>query len=303
MHFAGFPPEEDDVSDREVIDVPILRSTKFSLLANTANSSTSLLSATYGLTSIDGNFISDIPSKIRDAKETLNNIKLEVDSTRPGAEEMILHIALAANDFNPDKKTLFATKLWPISKTLGQYFVLGDLVKNQTVIEFGCGAAVPSICAVLGDAKFVCTTDYPSPAVIDNVWYNCRENLSPEQLNRIHVVGYKWGDDVSSLLSLLRSYNEEEFPKYDVVIASECIWKPDSHFILLQSIAAVIKSNGFVYITYTNHIPALEQEYKSFFDLAETKFNLVRVYDCSVTVKHMWNDGEVESYIVILQSK
>ena len=43
--------------------------------------------------------------------------------------------------------------------------------------------------------------------------------------------------------------------RYDVAIASECLWCHDQHENLLASIAAVLKPGGIALVTFSHHVP------------------------------------------------
>ncbi len=62
-------------------------------------------------------------------------------------EHHSFQLCKAENDFNADKKTLFATMIWNASRVLATYLLrdLAEDINAKTVIEFGSGAGMPSL--------------------------------------------------------------------------------------------------------------------------------------------------------------
>ena len=200
-------------------------------------------------------------------------------------------IATAPDDFNADKKTLFATMVWNGSKVLAQFILENcDLyIRGKRVIEFGAGAGLPSLCALQSGASFMCLTDYPSASVLTTLRKNLQANAeSTDLVSKSLVVGHKWGEDVRDLVvgSTL----------YDVVLAAECLWKHDCHQIFLQSIAACLKPGGIVLLTFSHHIPGLEADDLNFFVTARS-FGFEVIEATSVPSAHMWSEKTVDIYI------
>ena len=133
-------------------------------------------------------------------------------------DSLQLKVWVAENEFNQQKKTLFATHIWPGSRTLAKHVINNrSLVEGKSVLEFGAGAGIPSMAAKHVGAHFVCSTDYPAPAVLDNLRKNI--NLNCHDDRNIVVHGYMWGKEVSHLLAA------NEGQRFDVLLASECLWR------------------------------------------------------------------------------
>jgi predicted nicotinamide N-methyase len=114
-------------------------------------------------------------------------------------------------------------------------------------------------------------------------------------------VGYKWGEDFAPVLSKIRcSHSDDEIVMYDVALAAECLWRHDSHEILITALSMAVKQGGIAIITFSHHIPGLEAEDLSFFDKATEKG--WRVVDkVAQPVKHMWSDKTVDMFICTIQ--
>lgn len=229
-----------------------------------------------------------------------------------------LWLSIADDDFNANKKTLFATMIWHGARALSKYLVseVSDSVKGKSVIEFGSGAGLPSlICNKLG-ASVVTSSDYPAPSVIQNLRTNALRNVvnvcsikgtTDDNSNfvnddtvagndrrlvekKFHILEHTWGEDVASLLQPLNG------GLYDTVIASECLWKSDTHENFAKSIDNVLKPGGTAYLSFSHHIPGLENNDLSFFDiLKQRKFIITRT--TNIIVPHMWSERSAVVYI------
>lgn len=119
--------------------------------------------------------------------------------------------------------------------------------------------------------------------------------LPMEALGNFHVAGYKWGTTPNVLLSL--SGNEG----YDIALAAECLWRHDSHDILLASLTAVVRSGGLAMLTFSHHVPGLETQDLKFFDDAVNSGNWALEETLTRPVKHMWSDRMVDMHLYILR--
>ncbi|KAF9933655.1 hypothetical protein FBU30_004898 [Linnemannia zychae] len=73
---------------------------------------------------------------------------------------------------------LMSHYVWNAALVMAQYIETGDIdVRDKRVIEFGAGAALPGLLCVKRGAQFVTLTDYPDPAIVQNLERNWFENL------------------------------------------------------------------------------------------------------------------------------
>ncbi|KAF9548137.1 hypothetical protein EC957_007165 [Mortierella hygrophila] len=139
--------------------------------------------------------------------------------------------------------------VWNAALVMAEYVEAGDLVdvRGKRVIEFGAGAALPGLLCVKRGAKFATLTDYPDPAIVQNLERNWFENLvesdqdksarriagtssfdtetykeivtqapfvkgsrrdQEEQHVRCAVRGHAWGESVQDMLDCLSSSTE-----------------------------------------------------------------------------------------------
>ena len=159
--------------------------------------------------------------------------------------------------------SLWGDKLWEAGKIMSKIIKDGEFgvsVKDKTVVEFGSGAGLSSICCALAGAKHVVATDYPDTNLVDNLRFNCTP------YKNITVVGHQWGKDCSPVLEA----NGGE--KFDVAVLADLVFNHTCHTQLLESLVGCLRKDGYALVTYTHHRTHLVKEDLRFFKLAEKKF-------------------------------
>jgi nicotinamide N-methyltransferase len=213
-------------------------------------------------------------------------------------------LSLPEDDFNKEKQTLFATYLWNGSLELSRWLVEvcgrdPTFITGKCVLEFGAGAGLPSLMARRLGARLVCASDYPSPSVLKALEGNAITNSAGDFGVSFHVIGHKWGEPVENLLQILHDKNQS---KYDVILASECLWKHgESHSLLLRSIKDTVCTGGKIIMSFSHHIPGLESCDLGFFDLCESSGFFKITHRHTVATKHMWSDRKVDMYIFSME--
>lgn len=206
-------------------------------------------------------------------------------------EEFNLVLSIAENDFNENKRCLFATMIWSGATVMAQYIASSSerhRILKKSVIEFGAAAGLPSIvCSLLGASR-VCASDYPSKAVIENLNKNVTRNCNSS--SSISVVPHLWGESVVDLLQ------RNDGNLYDLVVAAECLWHHTSHPLLITSISNVLKPGGSAIITFSHHVPGLENDDLNFFTLAEQQ-GLKLMEKKSFSAPHMWSDKQATIFL------
>jgi predicted nicotinamide N-methyase len=163
-------------------------------------------------------------------------------------------------EWNAEKKTLFATMVWNGARSLGNYLIQNarDKVIDRRVLEFGAGVGIPSlVCNALG-ATFVCVSDYPTEHILSVIQQNiCLNARSQSEDRRMDVIGYKWGTSVESLLE--KNNNQ----LYDLIIASECLWRHEqvlsTHFFVYDFIPSHSSSRSMTSFSRQSQRPCLPQ--------------------------------------------
>lgn len=162
--------------------------------------------------------------------------------------------------------SLWGDKLWEAGKIMSKAIKekqFGLDVLGKTVVEFGSGAGLSSICSALSGAKKIVATDYPDDNLIENLRFNC------SKYPVITVVGHKWGYEFQPIL------DANDGQKFDVAILADLVFNHTCHKQLLSSLSSVLSPTGTAFVSYTHHRTHLVKEDLHFFKLAQKKYNFI----------------------------
>lgn len=126
-----------------------------------------------------------------------------------------------------DSTELFAHYVWSSSIEFGYNYFEGkiQIPNGSSIIELGAGAGLPSLClASMNTPEInnqIVITDYPDENIIDNIQKNLTNNIKSEFRSNCNVLGYCWGEDISTLTNLLPP--EKLF--FDIIIIADTIWE------------------------------------------------------------------------------
>ena len=173
-----------------------------------------------------------------------------------------------------DHHELFAHYIWNGATWLADQIALGYLeVRMKTVLELGAGAGLPSLVCAVKDARRVVITDYPDPHILSTLRENVAANLPVELQHKCVVVGHKWGEDTSDVLSAgfrdlvclseetrhSDNMNEEgvcvkqSLCGFDVVLFADTMWLSSQHAALLQTCSALLAPHGEIWAVGSDH--------------------------------------------------
>jgi nicotinamide N-methyltransferase len=159
---------------------------------------------------------------------------------------------------------LMAHWIWESSIKMADLIATGIIpVQNLHVLEVGAGAGLPAIISAHCGAKYVISTDYPEPTVIDALRNNLKENTTKEQATQ--VMGHSWGtNDVGTMSDHFPS------PKIDIILAADTLWLHEQHQNLFDTLESCLTHVGStVYLTYQHH----NEHAPAFFTLVEKNSN------------------------------
>ena len=129
------------------------------------------------------------------------------------------------------------------------------------VLEFGAGAALPSlVCAKRGLGKVVTITDQFEEGVFKAIELSVAKNTSPG--TQVEVKAYSWGKSEPDLV---------REGKYDLMIASDCIYFPGAHQALLTSASKCVGAGGVWVVGFSLHGNCKEAETYNFFEMANAQ--------------------------------
>ena len=162
------------------------------------------------------------------------------------------NLNVADDEFNANKKSLFATFIWSGSIKLAEKLVeYKDSINGRSVLEFGAAAGLPSLVCGRLSAELVCSSDYPSKSVIDVLRRNIDVNTKHTRCGtgdngkfgrdttEYHIVEHIWGEDASPLK--MANHNR----KYDIILAAECLsrcfyYVDPEHYLCWRDVVTVI---------------------------------------------------------------
>lgn len=154
-------------------------------------------------------------------------------------------------------------------------------------IELGAGAGLPSWTAMRCGARVVCT-DQPLPNRIRCMAESAERNIRLMKDNAVapreekeykfamqaRVCPYSWGEPIHDILvdvstNVLEEKNDnEESKRFDVVVAADCIYMPQFHSSLLDSISMLMSDKGLALLPFALHGNVKDEDVWNIVDLA-----------------------------------
>lgn len=147
------------------------------------------------------------------------------------------------------------------------------------LLELGAGAGLPSWTAMWCGARVVCT-DQPIANRIrcmcesaERNYRNMVSQLSSDDPRLAHakearVYPYNWGD---SNISELLLTGESKDSQFDVIVAADCIYMPECHSILLDSIKLLLSQDGVALLPFALHGNTDDEKVWAIVELARAK--------------------------------
>jgi len=132
-------------------------------------------------------------------------------------------------------------------------------VRGKRVIEFGAGAALPTVVALLNGAAAVTACEYPEAPLLDNIRANisacCRDATTAQ---RGRVCGLVWGGDAAQLLA--------DGGRFDVALLADLLANHSALPALAKSLAATLaRPDGVAFVAFGHHRPWLAERDLAFF--------------------------------------
>lgn len=204
------------------------------------------------------------------------------------------YVCSCLQDDGTIKSTLFANNIWNGAIVIAEYLdVNPNLCKGLHCCEVGAAGGLPSLVAIRKGAASVVITDYPSAPLLVNIESNVAASGGFGECVGA-VVPHKWGEDCSPVLG--RLMNPET--KFDLVIASECLWMHDQHMSLLSTIHQLLRQGGLALVSFAHHVPGCEDRDLNFFSLARDVFGFQTTKVSTTIVPAMWSESKkVEEYL------
>lgn len=174
--------------------------------------------------------------------------------------------------------------VWAASRHISNLLVheCPQLLQNKhssllglTFLELGAGGGIPSWTAMKCGARVVCT-DQPIADRIRCLAESAQRNLLKmmqqsltdsrlEYARQARVCPYLWGD--SNIESILL----EGTDSFDVIVAADCIYNPDFHSDLIDSIQLLLSENGVALLPFALHGNTNDENVWAFGERAKEK--------------------------------
>ncbi|KAF2000952.1 hypothetical protein P154DRAFT_522213 [Amniculicola lignicola CBS 123094] len=169
--------------------------------------------------------------------------------------------------------------LWNAGRTISDYLEqnAATLVKDNTVLELGAGAGLPSLVCAISGASQVVVTDYPDADLVENLRYNvthCELLSTPPNLV---ADGYLWGAPVDGLTKHVPGNSG-----FDVLILADLLFNHSEHKKLVNTVQMTLKKDpsSRAYVFFTPYRPWLLEKDLAFFDLArEAGFIVTKTFE------------------------
>jgi len=136
------------------------------------------------------------------------------------------------------------------------------------------------VCALRGNASTVVVTDYPDPALVENLRLNVEEaqKMMAQHKPKCDIVaqGYLWGADTGPLLEHLDHTGAVSSPrsggnKFDLLILGDLLFNHSEHRKLLLSIRRTLarSAGARAVVFFTPYRPWLLEKDLAFFELVQ----------------------------------
>ena len=161
----------------------------------------------------------------------------------------------------------------------------GHPLLGLKVLELGAGGGLPSWVAMKVGAEVVCT-DQSIPDRIRCLAECAQRNLNDLQIKletdhpilahakKARVCPYNWGSITDELMPDHNIGEEEKsylHGLFDVVIAADCVYIPQCHAVLLDSIHKTLSEQGVALLPFALHGNTKDENVWAIFDLAKEK--------------------------------
>ncbi|XP_033762291.1 histidine protein methyltransferase 1 homolog [Pecten maximus] len=158
---------------------------------------------------------------------------------RPQSSNFVTAVS-AHSDLVPDKYEGGLT-VWECSLDLAEYLTTNkSQVQNKAVLELGCGAGIPGLCAMQCGASEVHFQDYNSEVLEYFTIQNVRLH---ETCCHCRFISGDW----SYFHEIIRQQ------KYDVILSAETIYNPDNYKSLHAVFQQCLSKDGVIYLAAKTH--------------------------------------------------
>ncbi|KAM0793297.1 hypothetical protein ACM66B_000757 [Microbotryomycetes sp. NB124-2] len=115
--------------------------------------------------------------------------------------------------------------------------------KGKAVIELGAGGGLPGLVAALEGADKTVITDFPDPALVNNIAKNIELNVQASMYKPKQAVamGFTWGSPPTALFEAIRD-KPNSTRKFDLILLSDLVFNHSQHGALLDTCESLLAS-------------------------------------------------------------
>lgn len=160
---------------------------------------------------------------------------------------------------------------------------------NKSFLELGAGGGVPSWTAMKCGARVICT-DQSIPDRIRCLAECAQRNLQDLEMEvkemdailqnamKVSVCPFDWGTSPNEIISLLGRH-EEASDVFDIILAADCIYIPQCHDVLLESIDRLLSKDGVALLPFALHGNTKDENVWNIFEKAKDREFQVEVME------------------------
>ncbi|ORY75062.1 hypothetical protein BCR35DRAFT_306495 [Leucosporidium creatinivorum] len=117
--------------------------------------------------------------------------------------------------------------------------------KGKAVIELGAGGGLPGLVAALEGADQVVISDFPDPALVNNLAKNVEMNIEKKEgIAETKAMGFTWGSTPAPLFEAINDASPSSAPaedrKFDLILLSDLVFNHSQHAALLDSCLSLL---------------------------------------------------------------
>ncbi|ESN97417.1 hypothetical protein HELRODRAFT_85562, partial [Helobdella robusta] len=125
----------------------------------------------------------------------------------------------------------YGSYIWLSASVLARYIIYKKAyIEGKTVLEIGCGTALPGILAAKLGAKVILSDSKKSPYIFENILRNIKEN----HLTNVDILQLDWGLFNSAILNC---------QPIDVVLGSDCLYNSKDFDKVLSTVSYLLANN------------------------------------------------------------
>ena len=183
------------------------------------------------------------------------------------------------------------------------------------LLELGAGGGLPSWLAMKCGAQVVCT-DQSIPDRIRCLAECAQRNLNDLQRDldeenpilghakKVRVCPYDWGSATDEVISnMKREVDTDDCGLFDIILAADCVYLPQCHSVLLDSIQKLLSTCGVALLPFALHGNTSDDDVWAILKLARKKGFFVEVLESVQLTPQAIGMGEKRGLVNMVRLK